>query len=118
MINIITPDFEFEDDRGKLVQLVRDGWKQVNVINSYRGTLRGGHYHKNNAEAFYIIDGELKLTLSKENKSEEHVFKNGDMFVILPNVVHSFKFITDTLLVSMYSHGVEEENGMDMYSAE
>ena len=43
MITFLRPDFSFSDERGFLVQLCREGWKQVNVSGSCAGTRRGGH---------------------------------------------------------------------------
>jgi dTDP-4-dehydrorhamnose 3,5-epimerase-like enzyme len=43
MIKILKPDFVFEDERGSLVQLVRDGYKQINVVTSKAGVERGRH---------------------------------------------------------------------------
>ena len=34
LVKIMKPDFEFGNENGSLVQLVRDGWKQVNVLYS------------------------------------------------------------------------------------
>ena len=38
MLRIIKTDFEFSDDRGTITQLIHDGYKQVNVITSKKGT--------------------------------------------------------------------------------
>ena len=111
MIEILKPDFEFSDDRGKLTQLVHQGFSQVNVIYSRAGSFRGGHYHKQNCEAFYIINGELELTVSLGDTVESYTFKSEDMFLIPENIVHSFRFSTDTLLVSMYNNGLEQAGG-------
>ena len=112
MLRIKETDFEFEDDRGTLVQLIHDGYRQINVITSRRGTFRGGHYHKENDEAFYIISGSLQLTV----EGEEHLFSSGDFFGIEANDLHSFYFLEDTTLVSMYSDGVERDDGTkDIY---
>ena len=59
LFKTLTPDFSFNDERGFLFQLCRDGWKQINVSKTIAGTFRGGHYHKNTKEAFFIIDGEV-----------------------------------------------------------
>lgn len=48
MYTIMRPDFIHEDERGSLVQLLHDGWRQVNIIFSKDNTVRGGHYHKKN----------------------------------------------------------------------
>lgn len=116
-VEFLKPDFEFFDDRGSLIQLVHEGWKQVNYITSKAGAFRGNHYHKNNVEAFFIISGELKLGLkdSRGNAEEYHI-KAGDFFKIFPNTNHSFDFITDTTLISLYDKGVEEDGGVkDIY---
>ena len=118
MIEIMNPDFIHKDDRGQLTQLVRDGFNQVNVIFSKKGAIRGGHYHKINEEAFYIIDGKCKVEVSnKQGMNETYEFRKGDMFKICPFTLHGFEYMEDTLLVSMYSKGVELGNGqMDSYT--
>lgn len=116
LVKIIEPNFIFNDDRGTLTQLVREGYNQVNVITSDENVERGNHYHKLNTEAFFIISGSLKLVLKKDNEEEQYDFKAGDMFVIPPYVIHSFYYYEKTVLVSMYDKGVELEDGaMDMY---
>ena len=119
MIEILTPNFIFEDERGLLVQLVREGFRQVNVISSIKGAVRGGHFHKLNHEAFYIISGEVELIVNRGAQRETHNFKDGDMFQIPPYIVHEFIFNTDALLVSMYDLGAElPDGGMDIYKQE
>lgn len=116
MIQILKPNFEFGDERGKLTQLVREGYKQINVITSNKGCYRGGHFHKVNKECFYIISGEIELTVTDGLVEKKYIFKENDMFLIEENIKHSFLFKEDTLLVSMYSNGVELANGeKDIY---
>lgn len=116
MIEILKPDFVFDDDRGSLKQLVHDGYKQVNVITAKAGCKRGGHYHKINKEAFYIVNGSIDLTVRFDGNEEMHHFTTGDMFAIKPMVSHDFNFLSDTLLVSMYDKGVElGPNKKDIY---
>lgn len=110
MIEFIQPDFVFENENGSLKQLVHDHWKQVNVIFSKANSVRGGHYHKYNKEGFYIISGSFKLTVWKDGETEEYKISAGDMFVIPPYVFHTFEYYTETVLVSLYSNGVEISN--------
>ena len=113
MLKIKKTDFEFADDRGTLVQLIHEGYRQINVITSKKGVFRGGHYHKENEEAFYIISGSLKVIV----ENQEFIFSAGDFFGIEPNDMHSFYFLEDTVLVSMYSSGVEKADGTkDIFS--
>ena len=110
-------DFVHEDERGILKQLVHAGFSQVNFIKSTGGSVRGGHYHVFNEELFYVISGKFKLILSKDNENETYEMKEGSFFLIPKNVAHSFEFETDTLLISMYSIGVEMDGKKDIVSA-
>lgn len=110
LIEILTPDFIHSDERGCLTQLVRKGFNQINVIRSKSGSLRGGHFHKINDEAFYIVEGRILLIVESNGKTENYSFGEGDMFLIPEYVIHSFEFQEDTILVSMYTKGVELNN--------
>lgn len=117
LIENLKTDFEHTDERGTLTQLVRRGYSQVNVITSKGGVSRGGHYHKLNTEAFYIIKGKCKVVARKDGEEESFEFGAGDFFRIMPYAFHDFYYIEDTTLVSMYSLGVELDNGsMDSFT--
>ena len=107
LIEFVKPDFVFENEAGCLKQLVHDGYKQINVITSVAGSIRGGHYHKHNKECFYIIEGSFKLTVYNDETKEEYEINKGDMFVIPANVYHTFEYHEDTILIGMYDQGVE-----------
>jgi dTDP-4-dehydrorhamnose 3,5-epimerase-like enzyme len=111
LVKILNPDFIHQDERGRLAQLVHAGFNQINIIESYAGTIRGGHCHIENNEAFYVIKGALKLEVWDKIGREEYEFHSGDMFLIPQGVSHSFCFNETTLLVGMYDHGVELSNG-------
>ena len=111
LCEIMKPDFQNFDNRGVLVQLVSQGYSQVNYIFSKEGCVRGGHYHHINTEAFYVIRGEVNLTLAHGAKKEKHTFQTGDMFKIPPGVKHTFYYIKHTELISLYDGGIEFVNG-------
>lgn len=115
LITFVEPDFIHVDDRGSLTQLVSKEWTQVNYITSEAGSFRGGHYHKKNKELFYVVDGRFELLLEFEGQQLQFEMGAKDMFVIHKNVVHSFSFLDETALISMYDNGVEEIDGMDIY---
>lgn len=117
MIEILQPNFKFGDERGMLVQLVREGYTQVNVVTSNKGCKRGGHYHKLNHEAFYVVRGDINVTARVNGVEKTYHFRAGDMFEIPPMVAHDFMFVDDTILVSLYDKGVELANGeKDIYA--
>lgn len=117
LIEWLKPDFVFENEVGSLKQLVHEGWKQVNVISSRPNSIRGGHYHKYNSEGFYVIQGSFILRVWKDECVETYEIKTGDMFLIRPDVFHTFEYHEETLLISMYSRGVElSETEKDIWS--
>lgn len=116
LIERINVDFEHRDDRGTLTQLVHRGYSQINVVTSRGGIFRGGHYHKYNTEAYYIIKGKCRVTARCGEEAESDVFVAGDFFRIGPYISHDFDYMEDSILVTMYSLGVEMDDGkMDSY---
>lgn len=119
IITFLKPEFVHGDARGKLRQLVSSGWNQVNFINSSPGSIRGGHHHKNNREMFFVISGKFRLTLSGHGQTASFVMEPEDLFIIEKNISHSFEFLEETLLISLYDKGVIEKTdgktNMDMY---
>lgn len=102
-----------------MTQLVRRGYSQVNFITSASGVSRGGHYHKMNTEAFYIIKGRCRFTAKKDGTEETEEFSVGDFFRIGPYVDHIFEYLEYTERISLYSLGVELDNGeMDTYNVD
>lgn len=111
LYKLLNVDFEHEDSRGKLVQLVHDGYKQVNILYSNKGTLRGKHYHKSSNEIFYVISGSVTVELILDGVTEQAVFKKGDFFLIPPYTMHSMTFAEDCVMAAMYDVPVEKEDG-------
>jgi dTDP-4-dehydrorhamnose 3,5-epimerase-like enzyme len=111
LIKILQPDFVHEDERGRLTQLARGGYTQINVVSTNGGAFRGGHFHKTSTEAFFVVRGALELAVSKDGSDERYTFSENDMFEIPPYVVHSMNYLRDTILVAMYDKGVENADG-------
>ena len=112
LVEILKPDFAFEDDRGLLCQITHEPFAQVNAVFTKKGAVRGNdHYHKQTKEVFFVISGKIDLSVSCEGVSENHIFKTGDMFMVPENVRHSFTFCEDTYLVALYTSGVELADG-------
>lgn len=119
LYKLLSIDFEHEDSRGKLVQLVHDGYKQVNILYSNKGTIRGKHFHKISSEAFYVASGSVYVELNREGVTERVMFKMGDFFLIPPYTMHSMYFSEDCIMAAMYDIPVEKENKeKDIFSEE
>lgn len=111
LIEFLKPDFIFNNEAGSLCQLVHDGYKQVNFITSVKGSKRGGHYHKNSKECFFVAQGSFKLIVSKDDIVEEYEMQKGEMFLIPEYTFHSFEYHEDTILVGMYDKRIENADG-------
>ncbi|MBQ9913846.1 MAG: cupin domain-containing protein [Clostridia bacterium] len=112
LVEILTPDFSFEDDRGTLTQITHQPFAQTNAVFSRKGQVRGNyHYHRFSKEIFFIISGSVRVQLKYNERYEEHGFRSGDMFLINENVRHRFEYEEDTYLVVFYSSKVELDDG-------
>ncbi len=117
LVTKLNHDFKIENQKGFFIQLVHSGWSQVNVLKSPKGCNRGGHYHKINNEAFYVIEGKIKLLLEVDDKKEVSELQDGDFFMVKPYQKHLFEFLENTIMISMYDIGVENNDGsMDIYN--
>ena len=104
-------EFQHIDSRGSLKQLIHDGFKQINVLESKKGVERGSHFHKHSVEAFYIVSGSVQVTLRDGERSETILFNKGDFFEIRPFILHNMLFLEDCLMVQMYDLPVENSDG-------
>lgn len=121
LFKMLPVDFEHMDERGKLVQLVHQGYVQINVIKTVAGVRRGEHYHKSVKEAFYIISGgtEVELKSIKNEDSCKKKFREGDFFLIPPLVAHRFFFPENCVMLVMYDrHIIDSQGGKDIYCNE
>ena len=64
----LTPDFSHCDDRGILHQLVHEDCEQVNVLITHADVVRGGHYHKESTETFYVVTGSVNLLFERDGQ--------------------------------------------------
>lgn len=111
LYTILHTDFEHADERGKLIQLVHEGYQQVNVLISGQGMLRGAHYHRLRREAFYVVSGSAVFTFTAGEQSETVLFRPGEFFAVEPNVVHSLYFPEGCVMVQLYDLPVELPDG-------
>ena len=116
MIELLAPEFMHSDERGKLIQLVSSGYNQVNVLYNKTGTQRGGHCHKINYEAFYVISGSVEVVTYCGMEQRQDTFIEGSFFLLKPYMKHCLRFPENCVLIALYDKGIELENGKkDIY---
>ena len=97
MIKIINSYFESSDDRGSMFGIINQfKWEEINYFFSKKNSTRGGHYHKDTKELFFIQEGKIEISLQKINNNKrvgkivkKNVIKN-DIFIIEENMYHEF----------------------------
>lgn len=120
---IATPKV-FEDERGYQMEVLRasvfgDEFVQSNHTHSNAGVLRGLHYHRNQADAWYVTSGELQAMLVDiRTRTDPPTVVSIDLdsssprvLYIPPGVAHGFLAITDVDLiywVTNYYDGSDE----------
>jgi dTDP-4-dehydrorhamnose 3,5-epimerase-like enzyme len=101
------------DDRGVFHGITNKyTWGEINFIETKGGVERGGHYHKSTKELFYILDGEIEVTVRHLVTGEEQQFvaKKNMVFILDPYELHTFKTLTDAKWINMLSHQLDAGN--------
>lgn len=107
-------------ERGLFLGIVNFGeWEEVNYIETKAGQIRGGHYHKEATELFYIIEGDIdiKVTNINGNLIKEFNAVNGSIFSFAPYEVHIFVCKSDCKWINVMSKRIND-NLCDIYQCE
>lgn len=106
----------YEDNRGRITDLLNEPINHVGFITTKEGEVRGRHYHKESIQYSYILSGKFEVVLAKPDnlsKVEKIVLNKGDLITISPNNVHAFIALEDSDMIDMISlsrEGVGYEN--------
>ena len=104
MIRLLEPYFYFPDSRGTITGVVQEGnWKEINIINSKKGSRRGDHYHKLSNELFIILKGKVKVHLYMIGNREYRstiVVTPRDAFIVPPCVHHTFEILEESTWIN------------------
>lgn len=100
------------DERGGFLGITKEGWAEINFIETAAEQVRGNHYHKETRELFFIISGEIEITIDNVLSGEHAQMRvsKGDIFVIEPYEAHTFHTKTKTQWINMLSKPIDEEN--------
>ena len=105
------------DDRGSIQGLVNQGiWKELNLITSEAGIVRGNHYHKKTRELFIILEGVIEVHTQKVSHGsligEISIYsvETGDVFWIDPLTNHTFIPKIFSKWINALSEPINKEN--------
>ncbi len=85
----------FEDHRG-IIQDLLGPIDCVTSILTYKGAIRGNHYHRLTTQWTIILSGKLLVVTEKDGARVEHVYGTGDMCCDPPSTPHAWKALEDT----------------------
>jgi len=100
------------DERGGFWGITQDGWAEINFIETGAQQVRGNHYHKETRELFFIISGEIEIVIDDlvSGKHSELSVSKGDIFIIEPYQLHTFRTQTAAQWINMLSKPVDPQN--------
>jgi len=112
----LVPLKRHHDARGWLCEMYRHEWardvdgRQVNVMRSVAGSLRGSHVHGKHLDYFYVPIGRALAGL-KDVRKQSPTFDTSEMIelderhalIVPPGVVHGLYFTEESLLVTVES---------------
>lgn len=107
------------DPRGELFEFkeIERDYRQVNILTSMAGTVRGNHYHKKLREKFFVVSGAVDVELRSVHTGEITKFScsKAEEFVVDPFFLHTLTFQVDTVILSFYSEAFDEKDP-DIYT--
>ena len=100
------------DERGGFLGITQESWAEVNFIETGAQQVRGNHYHKETRELFFIVSGEIEVVIDNLNTGEhlELSFSKGDVFIIEPYELHTFRTRTAAQWINMLSKPMDPQD--------
>ncbi|MGA7876427.1 MAG: hypothetical protein WCA08_12260 [Desulfoferrobacter sp.] len=101
------PQKRLIQERGELA-LIEDGkvFRHLGYfsLKQGEGLYRGGHYHLNKIEHFYVVSGKILIHLvDLETREKSHVnVAAGHRVVLHPNCAHRFEALEDAQVIEYY----------------
>jgi dTDP-4-dehydrorhamnose 3,5-epimerase-like enzyme len=111
-MKIFEPYTARTDQRGLFLGITRENWiREINYVETKTGEVRGNHYHTGTMEMFFVIEGEVHVTVRhvRSDKTEERIFGKGEIFLIEPYEFHTFRVLSDTKWINMLSRPMAKD---------
>jgi len=106
----------FEDDRGKISDLINEPINHVGIITTKKDAIRANHYHRLSTQYSYILSGKFEVLLSEKNDlthKKKIILNEGELITIPPKIIHKFKAIESSVMIDMISESRAGESYED-----
>jgi len=91
----------YSDKNSNLINLINSkSIFEINLSSAKAKVKKGGHYHSNINEYFYIFQGSIKVLIDNKNSKINYIVNNGDFFIINKMQKHSFLILKDAKWMS------------------
>ena len=102
-MELLQPEFENNDSRRKLLQLLTNDIKQINVYEAQKDAVLGNHYHKDTTEYFYILKGSVSY-------NDKEVVNPGMLFKVSPPENHMIRCLTNVKMMTFLTKAYTKED--------
>ena len=79
----------FEDERGKISNILEEPITHIAIITSKKGAIRANHYHPDQVQYEYLISGKYE-SYSKDLKKKG---KEADIIALIPSQIGNLKYL-------------------------
>lgn len=116
--DIIVP--AFEDERGQISNILSGvEIRHIAIITSKKGSIRGNHFHPDQEQYIYVLEGEMDSWSRPVNSSDGNIRQQrvnvGDLLYCAPNIAHAYYALTDCTFLNIDS-GTRGNMGQDTVS--
>ncbi len=112
--DIIIP--AFEDERGAISNILSGiDIKHIAIITSKKGSVRGFHYHPEQEQYIFVLEGEMlaySKALEADKPTHSLLLKKNYLAYCPPNVAHVYKALTDVVFLNITT-GTRGDYGND-----
>lgn len=100
------------DHRGCFWTALDQPWAEVNYVETLANKVRGNHYHQYTYELFFIISGEIEISIESLQSGERTTFlaTKGEQILIEPYELHTFRTKTNAQWIAMLSQKIDPHN--------
>jgi mannose-6-phosphate isomerase-like protein (cupin superfamily) len=105
-MTLLEPYMQQEDDRGSFTGIINSGrWEEFNYVETKAGQTRGGHYHSETKELFFILDGDIEITVVSVHGNQEQScrVKKNSIIIVDAGEIHTFKSLTASKWINALS---------------
>lgn len=95
---------------GKTAEVLTQNNFSVHHLEIKKGGYCSEHSHKRKTNLFYVIKGELKISVWRDNGIDHTILTDGQTMTIPINIIHRFKAMTDVQCLEIYESTPVEED--------